>query len=232
MTEAPKRAVLLHGLFRTRMSLRKMARALEADGYEVWNLSYPSNRRSIPEHAADIAARLAELRAADAQAPIDIVTHSLGGIVARALMANHAEALPPVRRVVQLAPPNQGAQIVDRLKGLWLFQAVAGEAGMQLSREQEGPGEETGRYRLPEGVELGIIAGGRGDEKGYAPWLKGDNDGVVEVDATALAGAADRILVRHIHTFIMNASDTIANTRHFFERGRFLEEAARLEVCA
>lgn len=219
--------ILLHGLFRTRFSLWKLQRALEDQGYKVWNKSYPSTRQSIKEHAQTIFEKLGpELKEIDA--PLHIVTHSLGGIVARSLLSQFGEQLPTVQRMVQLAPPNQGVQIVDHLKHLWLFKVVAGQAGRELSQDHLGPAEIHGHYPCPEGVEVGVIAGGTGNEKGYAPWLQGDNDGTVEVAATYLSGAKDHILLPHIHTFIMNASETLENTLHFLENGEFTPEAPRV----
>lgn len=219
--------LLLHGLFRTRFSLWKLQRALEDQGYKVWNKSYPSTRRSIKEHAAFIFEKL-EPHFGEIDGPLHIVTHSLGGIVARSLLAEYREQLPTIQRMVQLAPPNQGVQIVDHLKHLWLFKMVAGQAGRELSQDHLGPSDINGHYPLPEGVEVGVIAGGTGTDKGYAPWLDGDNDGTVEVASTHLSGAKDHILLPHIHTFIMNASETLENTLHFLENGEFTPSASRV----
>jgi triacylglycerol lipase len=224
-----RHVILIHGLFRTRFSLWKLQRSLEDQGYKVWNRSYPSNRRSIAEHADELCQQLVE-QFGDQQEPLNFVTHSLGGIVARALLARHGSELPSIERIVQLAPPNQGAEIVDRLKDTWLFQVIAGKAGRELSKDQQGPSECYGRYPIPETCEIGVIAGGTGAEQGYAPWLKGDNDGTVEVASTYLSEAKDHILLNHIHTFIMNSSEAIENTVHFLEHGRFREDAKRLSL--
>jgi triacylglycerol lipase len=226
-----RHVILLHGLFRTRFSLWKLQRALEDQGYKVWNKSYPSTRCSITDLADELFEQISE-EFQDHEEPLSIVTHSLGGIIARALISRHGTKLPPISRVVQLAPPNQGAQIVDRLKHLWLFKAVAGQAGRELSQDDQGPAEENGLYPLSDAVEVGVIAGGKGDDKGYAPWLKGDNDGTVEVSSTFLSEARDHILLGHIHTFIMNATEAIENTIHFLDHGQFLDGAVRLSKKA
>jgi triacylglycerol lipase len=222
---APHHVVLLHGLFRTRRSLAKLSAHLEASGYLVVNDSYPSTRRSLVEHAEALHAQLAA-RLCGREGRLSFVTHSLGGIVARAYLARYE---PPcaVNRVVMLAPPNQGAQIVDRLRELWLFRQVAGRAGMELGRDEAGPADDFGHHPVPDHVEVGIIAGGTGDARGYAPWIDGDNDGTVSVASTRLAGSVDHILVPHIHTFIMNAPDVLENVVRFLEGGRFLEAATR-----
>lgn len=219
--------ILLHGLLRTRFSMARLESRLKRAGYRVWNRGYSSTRGTIEEHAADLAADVRE-RFGDGDA-VHFVTHSLGGIVARAFMARHEPAVK-IGRIVMLAPPNQGAQIVDRLRHLWLFRAVTGKAGVQLGQDEAGPAEDNGRYPLPETVELGIIAGGRSAERGYAPWIDGDNDGTVSVASTRLSGSRDHILLPSIHAFIMNAEDSIANVLAFLEKGRFLEDAPRVSA--
>lgn len=217
--------ILLHGLLRTRFSMVRLESRLARAGYPVWNRGYYSTRRTIDEHAADLAEDIRERFPRGG--PVHFVTHSLGGIVARAYLARHKPTVD-VGRLVMLAPPNQGAQIVDRLRHLWLFRAVTGKAGVQLGQDGAGPAEDNGHYLLPAGVEVGIIAGGRGDGRGYAPWIEGDNDGTVSVASTRLSGARDRILLPSIHAFIMNADRAIANVLAFLEDGRFLDDAPRL----
>lgn len=221
-----RHVILLHGLFRSRFSLLLLQKALKDAGYTVHNVGYASSRRSIPEHAARLAEKL-EAELEGASGTLNFVTHSMGGIVTRAYLASHEPPLP-VKRVVMLAPPNQGAQLAERLKNLWIWSLVGGESGRQLARDEVGPAEMFGRFPVPEDVELGIIAGGTGDKKGYAPWIEGDNDGVVAVEETRHSSARDHILLPHVHTFIMNAKSGIANVIAFLDEGRFLDEAPRL----
>ena len=41
--------VLLHGFVRTPRCMKKMVRFLEAEGYDVYNIGYPSNRLPVEE---------------------------------------------------------------------------------------------------------------------------------------------------------------------------------------
>ena len=45
----PECVVLLHGLVRTPRCMNKMVRFLEAEGYDVYNIGYPSNRLPVEE---------------------------------------------------------------------------------------------------------------------------------------------------------------------------------------
>ena len=73
--------------------------------------------------------------------------------------------------------------------------------------------------RLPEDVEVAVIAGGTGGW-GFNPLLPGDDDGVVTVAETELSGVRDRLTVAALHTVIAAAPETIAATMNFLEHGR------------
>src|SRR4051812_50135907 len=107
--------VLLHGLGRSRHSLWPVAREAERRGHGVHNFGYPSRRAPIEQLAETVGHRISEVAVAGA---VDIVTHSMGGIIVRAAVAFGSLPAEFVRRVVMLAPPNHGSEIADRLRDL------------------------------------------------------------------------------------------------------------------
>ncbi|GAB5540531.1 MAG: alpha/beta hydrolase [Sandaracinaceae bacterium] len=195
--------VLLHGLGRTRRSLRGMADALEAAGHAVALLDYPSTRRPIEDHVAQVVDLVSHL---EGVSELSFVTHSLGGVVARGVLAQ----LPPrvaARRLVMLAPPSTGASLARILHGQLglLFGAVMGPAGAQLA---EGPPVPAPR------VPFLVVAGGTG-AGGHNPLLEGDDDGIVTVEETKLAGMAEHVVVDAIHTFVMDHPEARAAALRF-----------------
>ena len=79
---------------------------------------------------------------------------------------------------------------------------------------------------------MGVIAGGRGDPRGYDAWFPDDSDGIVRVRETYLPEAKDWVLVPAVHTFIMRRPDVRRYALHFLREGVFPEEALRLKRVA
>ena len=122
--------------------------------------------------------------------------------------------------MVMLGTPNSGAELADMLKRNMIFRTVYGPAGQELVTDQNGT-----IATLPApGFEFGIIAGGKGDDRGFNPLLPGDNDGTVTISSARLAGASDFLRIPKIHSFLMNDETVIAAVKCFLEHGRFSME--------
>jgi triacylglycerol lipase len=205
--------VLLHGLGRTERSMDPLAKALEAAGYRVVNLGYPSRRYPIPVLVDSLAAEL-DACCGDDPEPIRFVTHSLGGILLRAY--GELRGADRVGRVVMLSPPNQGSQVVDELPE-GLLRLVLGPAALQL-------GTDSASVPLqlpPVTFELGIITGDATVNPLFSFWLPGEDDGKVAVESAFVEGADDFLVVPYSHTFIMRRDQVISQTIAFLETGAF-----------
>ncbi|MBY0430037.1 MAG: hypothetical protein K2Q10_02480, partial [Rhodospirillales bacterium] len=73
-------------------------------------------------------------------------------------------------------------------------------------------------------MPFGIIAGARGDSRGYNPLLKGDDDGIIRLSETLLPGAADTIVVPCRHYVLADCPQTVAAVLSFLKHGRFTPE--------
>jgi len=207
--------VLLHGLNRTRCSMARLEAALAARGRRVVNLGYPSAAHGVKALAALLLDRLQRCCEADLARGLDFVTHSLGGILVRALAAR-VPALP-IRRVVMLAPPNRGSELADVLRDSAAYRLLTGPVGQQL-----GTGADSVPNRLGAvDFELGIIAGRTSLNPLHSWLIPGPDDGTVAVARTRVDGMRDHVLVDASHSFIVYDPEAVRQALHFLDHGRF-----------
>ena len=109
-----------------------------------------------------------------------------------------------------------------------MAKVLGGEAVDQLAPSR---GWETLERRLatPD-FQFGIIVGGRGDNEGYLPGIAGDDDMLLSVETSKLAGARDFIQVRGIHQTLPKNEEVQDYTLRFLETGAFLPSGRRYPI--
>ena len=245
---APTVLVTVHGLGRTRNSMSAIGEHVSQNGDFGWiNFGYASTRTEIAEHARALRGALDELGSMkseqDAKSPsqeaiqvgleFHFIAHSLGNIIIRKMLsdiertdAEQTRLKWRVGRMVMLGPPNQGSAMASLLKRSNTFRLIAGASGKDLGAEWD----ELQKSLTTPKFEFAIIAGGKSDEKGYNPLLKGDDDLIVRVDETRLAGATDFAVIPAFHTYMMNNDKTKEMALRFLQKGYLKTAAERTRI--
>ncbi len=214
--------ILLHGLWRSNDSMEPLGNYLNKQAsFTVINLAYASARGKIETHADDLASVIAGL--SDQVTEINVVAHSMGNIVFRCYLGQlHRQGLaldPRFKRMVMLAPPNQGSRVARTLSKSLAFQTLAGLGGVQL-----GAGWPALQPKLATPTfEFGIIAGSADGDKN--PSLLKPRDFTVFVNETHLAGATGFHLGPYFHWNIKYHPQAMDETLHFLKTGKFQKPA-------
>ena len=195
--------VLVHGLLHRGVMMRSLARFLNAHGYPVRIYDYKTTRSGVAAHGRMFAAWL---RSLPDDEKLAMVTHSMGGLLARVALAELAETPVAARigRVVMLAPPHAGSRMAEEVvrkfpPSKWLVRP--------LDELSDRPDAVCRTLPVPEGYEIGVIAG--------------DRDGKVSVESTRLAGMTGHAVVPARHVLIMFLPETRRRILAFLENGRF-----------
>jgi pimeloyl-ACP methyl ester carboxylesterase len=207
--------ILLHGAGRSPRSMGRMAKMLARHGYQVHNLGYPSRQAPLEKLADHLGLQLHQLPP-DPNTKTHFVTHSLGGIVLRYFLKQNRP--PNLGRVVMLAPPNQGAELVEFFSRLPFYEWILGPVGAQLGTGLDSLPNTLG----PADYEVGIIAGNCSFNPVFSALIPGSDDGRIAVERTRLAGMTDFLVLPCIHPLIMNYKQVIQQTIHFLVEGCFV----------
>lgn len=208
---ARERVVLLHGFGRSTLAMGTLASKLEDAGYAVETIGYSSLTQDIEGIKSEVFAKIEACCAGAAR--VHFVGHSLGGLLVRAYLGEHAFAA--LGNVVTLGSPSSGTEVVDHYKDKWYF-PLAGPAAISLSTH----GSEFLASLRPPTYNLGVIAGDAGDD-GNEHIMPGKDDGLVRVESTKVPGMKDFIVLATTHWGMRRDDEVARQVVSFLRTGRF-----------
>ena len=208
--------VLLHGLARSPKSMKKMEKALAAEGYQVVNLGYPSRQHTVEDLSAFVSRKVAEKTGGAEQ--VHFVTHSLGGILVRHIQTHRP--IGNIGRTVMLSPPNHGSEVVDKLRCLKAYQWINGPVGQELGTGPDG----VAAMLKPVTNEVGVLTGSRSINWINSLMIPGKDDGKVSVASAEVEGMKDYKVMPASHPFIMKKKAAINEVIAFLKNGEFTKE--------
>lgn len=206
--------VFVHGLWMSGHESILLRRELHAHlDARIEVFAYRSMANDMEENARSLSEFLAGLNSSR----LDLVGHSLGGLVILKCLEDYPLERPG--RVVLLGTPLQGSVAARSLEKLPILGNLLGR-GITQESDRKTLRRWDGRR------EVGVIAGNLPVALGqlFAP-LHGEHDGTVTVDETLLPGAADHIVLPVSHTGMMISSKVAHQCAFFLDHGRFDHEA-------
>jgi pimeloyl-ACP methyl ester carboxylesterase len=194
LTDEKPLVILMHGLDSNRTHWSALAALLGEQGYQVAYFSYPSDQ-PLADSAEMFGKEIIALRDQHPNLRINIVAHSMGGVVARAFIEGDSYA-GGIDRLIMLGSPNHGSRWSNFRFALeleehyylwkneptwsptWIITDGLGEAGRDLHPDSKFLRELNEKPRR-EDVHYTIIAG--------------DQHPTVRYGADVLAATADRV---------------------------------------
>jgi pimeloyl-ACP methyl ester carboxylesterase len=212
----PANVLLLHGFAGLSVMTWPLARSLRRAGYRPVELGYDSWGASLERICERLQPRIAQIdRGSDG--PLHIVAHSMGGLVARAMI--HRQRPVRLGKLVMLGTPNGGSEIADFLDGKPYLRPILGRAAPALVTQRPAAIDA---LLGPVDYPAGIIAGDRPLLPiAAARLLPMPSDGKVSVASTRLAQAADHIVLPLSHAMLPYHGSVHRQIIHFLAHGRF-----------
>jgi triacylglycerol lipase len=118
LAKNPRPILLVHGIIHNRSAFMSLQRRMEKVGWEnVFTMNYNTFHGNILQMVEELGRKIEMVLKKTGSDQIDIVAHSLGGIVGRTYMSL-GEGRGKVRRLITLGTPHQGTQLSFFAKGL------------------------------------------------------------------------------------------------------------------
>ena len=197
---------LIHGWGVRAVAMARLASALADEGFTVFNYDYPTSKRNIEAHSEIFLELYRGVLNTEKPGEIYFVTHSMGGILLRAAMAQMNEAeCRRIGAVVMLGPPNRGSILAYWGKG-----RIAGGINASLADMTPDPDSYVRNLPFPPFLPpVGIVAG--------------KYDGKVALSSTLLPDGqpCERIIVPCTHPGLRNPKHTLAPILSFFRSKLF-----------
>lgn len=214
--QPPDTVICIHGIWGQGLEMTLIKRRLEKEyGYRVLLFNYPSVRGTLDANAEKLSRFIADRQLESAH----LLGHSLGGVIALRMLANHPDAVPG--RVVCIGSPLTGSRAVKFLTTQNWAEPFIGHslpAGTVHSVANEWASD------VCDHRDVGVIAGTSPYGFGrLVTTFDGDNDGSVAVSETQLDGAKDHICLNVSHKSMLVSAEVVDQAAAFFKHGNFLK---------
>ncbi len=205
--------VLIHGLARTRASMRIMSIRLQRAGFRTAFARYDSRRMRVNEAVATVARQIEKM---DRHGDLHLVGHSLGGVVA--LRVRNERPDLNIHRIVQLGSPNRGSGAARTLSDLRLAREFFGPVLRELTADPDMADNPDPDVMAIAGASMPRWLSQRYGIHGY-------NDGLVSVRSAWGWAAGKRLRVESIHGWLPLSAEVAQQVIDFLKTGDVARKA-------
>ncbi len=192
------KAILVHGMGRTPLSMRLLAKRLNGRGIETHRFWYIAAFESF-EGCRERLRGYIKSHCGDEE--YVVIGHSLGSVLLRSAIP---ELQNKPRKCFFLAPPTKACRAARFMGATIFYRLFSGKMG-QLLRD------EKFMASLPvTNIPTTVYSGTAGPKGEWLPHKNEPNDGILSESETELAGSR-RVSVNALHSFIMNVQEVASD---------------------
>ena len=203
--------VLVHGLVRRSYNMYPMGKYLCKHGFTVYVYDYKTSTKAMAAHGDDLREYLRKLIAGNPDKMVNIVTHSMGGILTRYALGESNGTTPldisRIKRIVMLAPPHGGSKVARHFVK---YAPFTGKWFKPLPELSDAPDAVVHSVPLCKGPEIGIIA------------AKYDRE--VALKDTYLEGMKEHFIIKADHSFMVYMKSAHQASLRFLTSGTFASD--------
>ncbi len=217
MVQGKETVYVLHGYLSHPIAMHGTVKEIERHGFDVVNYGY----NSVTLDIRDIATQLKQqLRSYGSMDTIHFVTHSMGGLVVRALVqqSRNDTLMPVIDRIVMLTPPNKGSELADFFSQIRVLDWILGP---NLDNMTTDTGALWHTLSKMQEQRVGIIAGMSFRDARFSPIMECPHDGKVTVSRAMLNRGEDRIIVKQNHRQVLFSTQIRKKIVSYLTTGSF-----------
>lgn len=205
--ESKEAVILVHGLWLTGLVTTYWKVCLQRAGFHVVVFSYASTRRNLSENAKQLSQLISSL----SDSRINLIGHSLGGLLILKALSQHPDKR--IKRIVLVGTPYQGSKVAMTLAKRNWGRSILGRSMMELIHAPLIP---------TQGVAVGVIAGSLTVGLGRLICrLPEPHDGTVSVEETKIPDMEDHIVLPVSHTSMLLSKSVMGQAVFFIRHGQF-----------
>lgn len=216
---ASHKVYIIHGYANPKSIMNDIYRDVKKAGFVAENYAYPGLYMELDT----IGKRLYQDVLNDGVDSVSFVTHSMGGLVVRAMLKYSGADLnfPKIYRIVMIAPPNRGADIADFFKEAKKVKVLLGPNVEKMETDST---SYANQLPIPFNTEIGIIVGVRRKDRGYNHLIPGNDDGLLTPERVYLGNEKDVAIVNYDHLGVIKRKKSRRLVIEFLQTGVFLSK--------